>query len=408
MTESDRLYDRNFLIAFFSQTLFVCGNTLMAHYARWIDFLGGDLRQVGLVMGVSAMLGLFLRPWMAQWINRLGSRNMWLVGYIMFSVAAISNLMLSDVGLMIYFARSLLVLGAAITFAAGLTYVSQISPENRRTEAIGVLGIGGFIGMLMGPLMGDWFLAERAHANFSSLFIVAAATSFLPALGVFLLQDTSTHERTPSLRLSDFARVVKQYWPGMILLVDFAFGVCMTAPFIFVASFIDHTSLQIPNVSVIGLFFFCYAGLAIVVRLGSRRLPDRIGSGRVLMVGMCFMSCGMFSFSWVTPERTWMIVVPALLTGTGHSLMFHTMISLTLRQFPGSVRGTGSALALMMLDSGTIAGSPVLGLIGEHYGYHVLFGTIGWLCIAVAIAYLASRRSVFQTPLRAKIDPAET
>ena len=52
LDSQERLYDRNFLIAFASQTCFVGANTLMAHYARWIEFLGGDLRQVGYIMGV--------------------------------------------------------------------------------------------------------------------------------------------------------------------------------------------------------------------------------------------------------------------------------------------------------------------------------------------------------------------
>ncbi len=380
----------------------------MAHYARWIEFLGGDLRQVGLVMGGSATLGLLLRPWMAQWINRMGARTMWLVGYTVFAAASISNVFLSDVGVMIYIARSGVLLGAAIVFASGLTYVSKTTPDHRRTEAIGVFGIGGFLGMLLGPLMGDLFLADRERANFVTLFLVAAGANVLPAMGVFLLRDTDHHGRGASVHLMEFVRVVRRHWPGMILLVDFAFGVCMTAPFIFVASFIDHASLKIKNVSVIGLFFLGYAGLGIIVRLWSRRLPDRIGSGRVLLVGMCFMSLGMLSFGWVTAERVWLIMVPALLAGIGHSLMFHTMTSLTLENFPSEVRGTGSALALMMLDLGTIAGAPVLGLVGERYGYAILFATIGALCFATAIAYAASRLRLAANAVSIGIDPTES
>ena len=408
MHQTDRLYDRNFLIAFLSQTCFVCANTLMAHYARWIEFLGGDLRQVGLVMGGSATLGLLLRPWMAQWINRMGARVMWLLGYTVFAAASVANLFLSDVGVMIYVARSGLLLGAAIVFASGLTYVSQTSPDHRRTEAIGVFGIGGFLGMLLGPLMGDLFLADRERANFVALFLVAAAANVLPAMGVFLLRDSDRQGRGSSVRLKEFVRVVRRHWPGLILLVDFAFGVCMTAPFIFVASFIDHASLHLKHVSVIGLFFFCYAGLGIVVRLWSRRLPDRIGARRVLLVGMCFMSLGMLSFGWVTADRVWLIMVPAFLAGIGHSLMFHTMTSLTLENFPSEVRGTGSALALMMLDLGTIAGAPALGLIGERYGYAALFATIGLLCLSVGVAYAASRIRLAAAKLAANVEPVDT
>lgn len=407
MHQTDRLYDRNFLIAFLSQTCFVCANTLMAHYARWIEFLGGDLRQVGLVMGggdawttTSALDGAVDQP-------DGGPRH----------VAAGLHGVCCSVGSQPLLERR----GSddlrgpigpsprhAIVFASGLTYVSQTSPDHRRTEAIGVFGIGGFLGMLLGPLMGDLFLADRERANFVALFLVAAAANVLPAMGVFLLRDSDRQGRGSSVRLKEFVRVVRRHWPGLILLVDFAFGVCMTAPFIFVASFIDHASLHLKHVSVIGLFFFCYAGLGIVVRLWSRRLPDRIGARRVLLVGMCFMSLGMLSFGWVTADRVWLIMVPAFLAGIGHSLMFHTMTSLTLENFPSEVRGTGSALALMMLDLGTIAGAPVLGLIGERYGYAALFATIGLLCLSVGVAYAASRIRLAAAKLAANVEPVDT
>lgn len=388
---SDRLYDANFLIALLCQSSFVIANTLMAHYARWIEFLGGDLRQVGLIMGAGAMLGLLLRPWMAQWINRLGARGMWVIGYGVFATASLANLSLDDLGLMIYAVRSSLFLGTAIVFASSLTYISQTTPEDRRTEAIGVFGIGGFLGMLVGPLLGDLFLADRERANFAALFVVAASANLLPAIGVYFLRPTRTAGSKSSIRLWDFLSTTYRHWPGMILLVDFAFGICMSGPFIFVASFVDQASLQIEGISVIGLFFACYAGLGITVRLSSRRVPDRIGDGKVLFVGMLFMSAGMFSFALVDADRSWMIIVPALLAGAGHSLAFHTMASLTIEPFPNDVRGTGAALALMMLDLGTFVGAPVLGLIGERFGFSALFGAIGGFCFATALVYAATR-----------------
>ncbi|MDB4423239.1 MFS transporter, partial [Rhodopirellula sp.] len=269
---SDRLYDRNFWLAFVSQTFFVSANTLMAHYSRWIEFLGGTLSQVGIIMGVGALLGLVLRPWMAQWINRLGARVMWACGLVFFSLSALTNLFLESIDLEIFLVRSGLVMGSAIVFASGLTYISQTSPESRKTEAIGIFGIGGFLGMLTGPFVGDLFLANRLRDNFEMLFLVAAIANALPLVLLYFLRPTVNEGSKSSLRLSDFVQITRRHWPGSILLVDFAFGVCMTAPFIFVASFIDRESLDMPGVSVIGLFFLFYAGVAIIVRLLSRRL----------------------------------------------------------------------------------------------------------------------------------------
>jgi predicted MFS family arabinose efflux permease len=385
--ESDRLYDRNFWLAFVSQSCFVSANTLMAHYSRWIEYLGGNLSQVGLIMGIGALLGLLLRPWMAQWINRLGARVMWACGLVFFSLSAITNLFLESIDFEIFLVRSGLVMGSAIVFASGMTYISQTSPESRKTEAIGIFGIGGFLGMLTGPFVGDLFLANRLRDNFEMLFLVAAFANALPLVLLYFLRPTVNEGSKSSLRLADFIVITRRYWPGSILLVDFAFGVCMTAPFVFVASFIDRESLDMPGISVIGLFFLFYAGIAIIVRLLSRRLPDRIGSVKILLCGILLMSIGMFCFSIVHEGNPWLISIPATLTGAGHSLMFHTMTSLTLQPFPIAVRGTGSAIALMMLDLGTFLGAPALGYLGESYGFSVLFATIGGFNLFSGLIY---------------------
>jgi MFS family permease len=211
-------------------------------------------------------------------------------------------------------------------------------------------------------------------------------------LGLFFLRASESGGKATSLKLTEFTAVSRRFWPGTILLVDFAFGVCMTAPFIFVASFIDDAGLRLPGLSVIGIFFVCYAGLAIVIRLATRRLPDRIGAPRVLLVGAVFMSLGMLCFAMVDSSRPWLIVVPALMAGIGHSLMFHTMTSLTLRTFPSEVRGTGTAIALIMLDLGTIVGAPTLGWIGEQYGFATLFASIGVFCMLSCTCYGLNHR----------------
>ena len=85
-SSSPQLYTRAFVIAVLSQSLFVMGNTLMIHHTRWVKSLGGTESDVGYVMGFGAIVGLIVRPWMAQWINRIGARNMWGIGYLVFAV----------------------------------------------------------------------------------------------------------------------------------------------------------------------------------------------------------------------------------------------------------------------------------------------------------------------------------
>ena len=361
----------------------------MSHYARWIDFLGGSLQQVGSIMGFAAALSLVLRPWMAQFINRIGAKRMWGIGYLVFAGGSLANLWLTGIGPGIYGVRATILFGQAIVFASGLTYIAQVTPEHRRTEAIGILGVGGFLGMLIGPYLGDVFLGgpDRQRVDFAVLFVVAAAASALPVLSLMLLRPSVNQNQPGAARLIHFVRTAKRYWPGTILAVDLVFGMAMTVPFIFLASFIDKLQLALASVSVIGLFFWCYASAAISIRIFFRTLPDRLGPSRVLLVGLLFMAVGMFSYNMVHSGDACWIVVPALLTGIGHGLVFHTMTSLTIKRFPNSFRGTGSALALMALDLGQFVGAPFLGFIGERFGFSTLFCTMGTLLVLVAAAY---------------------
>lgn len=398
------LYDRSFACAFFSQIGFVLANTLMAHYARWIDFLGGDVEQVGFIMGAGSVVGLFLRPWIGQCIDRIGARNVWFLGYVVFGVGAAANLSLSELGFGVYFCRSLLVLGAAFVFSSSLAYITHHAPPERRTEAIGILGVGGFIGMILGPVLGDLILGEsRTNENFQTLFFVTVASLAVPALLLFFLEPPAAETRQSSARLSDFFRTIIRCWPGAIVLVVATFGLCMSIPFIFLAKYIDEVGLSIPGVSEMGLFFICYAGWGLTVRISSRKIPDRLGRRKMLLVGCAVMGSGMFLFPWVDAEHPWRLAAPALLCGTGHALMFHTATSLFLHTFPSQVRGVGSALSLMVLDVGMIVGAPVLGYVAFHFGYDWLFRSVGLTCFVTGGLYAYSSVPVWKARLETAV-----
>jgi MFS family permease len=228
---------------------------------------------------------------------------------------------------------------------------------------------------------------DRDRGAFVMVFVAAAIGCIVPAILLCFLRVPPVAGSRAQPSLIDFIRTTRSYWPGPILLVDLAFGICMTVPFVFLASYVDQVGLRIPGLSVIGLFFWCYAGWGLTVRLTLRQIPDRLGRRKVLLVGMLCMSAGMFCFWLVDPQTPWMIVIPALVTGTGHGLMFHTMTSLTIESFPIPVRGTGASLALMMLDAGTIAGAPALGQVADRFGFDWMFCAIGIFSLSVAGVY---------------------
>jgi MFS family permease len=397
-----QLYNRPFVLALLAQIGFVMANTLLAHYARWIAFLGGDVATVGWIMGVGSGLGLVLRPWIGQWIDRFGARTIWLAGFALFGIGTLCNLALQDTSFGIYACRSLIVLGASFVFSSSLAFIALEAPPDRRTEAIGILGVGGFLGMMLGPFLGDVILSgDRTRADFALLF-GAAALALIPSAAILLmLHNPHTESRGKRVGLFDFVGNARQHWPGMVALVIVVFGLSMTSPFVFLTKYIDDVHIEIPGISEVGLFFLCYSGCGITVRVTLRRIPDLFGRRKMLLVGTVVMGTGMLLFNWVDAEHPWRLMAPALTCGAGHALMFHTGTSLFLDAFPSTLRGIGSALSLMVLDIGMIGGAPVLGLIAEFHGYGALFTTIGASCYVAGILYAISSIPVWRARARA-------
>ena len=147
---------------------------------------------------------------------------------------------------------------------------------------------------------------------------------------------------------------------------------------------------------MIGLFFWCYAGWGLIVRVSLRRTPDRRGRRKVLLAGLVVMGLGFCSFGLVNAASPWLIVVPALVVGTGHALVYHTMTSLAIEAFPTEVRGTGTALSLMAVDVGFFTGAPLLGLVADAWGFAWMFAMIGTLTLSAASIYACSSIPVWQ------------
>jgi predicted MFS family arabinose efflux permease len=387
------LYTWNFLVAFLAQTAFTTTNSLLAHYARWIEFLGGDVVAVGSISSVSAFVGLVFRPVLAPWIDRLGPRVCWCVSGLLIIATLLLNLAVDDVGPLLYFLRATMAVGIAVVFASGLTYVAQITPVERRAEAIGVLGAGGFAGLLIGPALGDLFLAQeqRTQSDFFWYFVASAAGVAVSILLVLINRPAPPHLiHSTGWHPLDFLRSARRYWPGSIMGVTMAFGSCMTVPFVYLADFVD----QMPGARV-GPFFIVYAIVGLTIRLGLRSWPDQFGPKNVLLVGMTLFSVGMWTFLLVDTDHRYWILVAGAICGMAHGLTFHAMVTLVLKPFPPEHRGSASTLALMGIDTGMFLSAQVLGIIVHRFGYPALFHAVA-LATLTATALFAWRHR--QTP----------
>ena len=392
----NRLYDRSFLLAFLSQVLFVPANAALVHYAEWVQFLyPGDedkaLLELGYITSFGAIVGFVTRPWLGQLVNRLGARTIWMIGYLLFIAGFMGNLMLDDVNWVIYSLRGIMFLGVASIFTSSITYITLTTPESRRTEAIGILGVGGFIGFLIGPMIGDMILGTNPGlVEFEQFFWMGSVCVMASMSLLFFMPSPPGNVQAGSLSLKQFIRTCRTYWPGSIIYVNIAFGLSMTVPLHLLKKFVldnELNGVMVGELGFITIFYLVYAGWGMTIRILLKNAPDRIGRRKILCVGVISMVLGYCGYCTISVGNMWMVLVPALLCGTGHGLTYHCMTALSIQTFPSENRGTGSALALMAFDCGILVGMPVMARLVVWQGYNAMFLTVAATITIISAIY---------------------
>src|ERR1700722_4974530 len=175
--------------------------------------------------------------------DRFGRKGMLLAGLTVVGAASLAGGFTTDPAQLIA-ARSVMGLGAAMTFPATLSLLSNVFTERReRARAIGLWGAIAGVAIAMGPIVGGWLLE---HFSWASIFIamapVAAAAVILAALIVPASKDPdAAAPDVPGLVLSSATMALLVFtiieapaygWAGARSLAGFAGSAVLLALFI--------------------------------------------------------------------------------------------------------------------------------------------------------------------------------
>ena len=127
--------------------------------------------------------------------DRFGRKGMLLAGLTVFGAASLAGGFTTSPAQLIA-ARSVMGLGAAITFPATLSLISNVFTERReRARAIGLWGAIAGVAIAMGPIVGGWLLE---HFSWASIFIAMAPVAALAAAGAALvIPDSKDPDAAP-------------------------------------------------------------------------------------------------------------------------------------------------------------------------------------------------------------------
>src|SRR6266702_852114 len=192
--------------------------------------------------------------------DRFGRKGMLLAGLTVFSAASLAGGFTTAPAQLIA-ARAVMGLGAAMTFPATLSLISNVFTERReRARAIGLWGAIAGAAIAMGPIVGGWLLE---HFSWAAIFIamapVAAVTAILVALVVPTSKDPDAAALDiPGLMLSSAAMAVLVFtiieapaygWAAGRSVAGFAASAVLLAAFIAAERRAAHPMLDVRRFS---------------------------------------------------------------------------------------------------------------------------------------------------------------
>jgi predicted MFS family arabinose efflux permease len=321
----------------------------------------GDVA-VGLVVGAFSLSAFFLRPWVGGLGDRWGRRPLMVLGAGLFTVSVLGYGTASSpealAGL-----RLLTGAGEACFFVGALTAVADLAPAQRRGEAMSLASLALYVGIGVGPLLGEVAI-ERS--GFGAAWALAGAAGLAAVAVAVLVPDTRPDDPAPEpggpaagRRLIHRAGLL----PGLVLL----------AGILGMAGFLTFVPLYALDLGMGGsrVVLLLFAAVVVGIRGVGARIPDRLGPARATRIALALSAAGLAVVgAWRTPAG---LVAGTAVFATGVALLTPAVMTLAVQGVAPRERGAVIGTTSSFLDLAIGLGPAALGLVAAAAGRPATF-----------------------------------
>ena len=242
------------------------------------ELAGGPIA-VGVSIGAAGLAAAFFRPLLGPVGDHRGRR--FILGWGALAAAA-STLLLVPAGAVpaVVAARLLFGVGEAGAFIGIATALQDLAPAARRGEAASYFGVTVYMGLAVGPAMGE-ALAEAGGAG--RAFTVGAVMYLIA--GLLGMAAPGAPDPPPARGPVQWNIHPAARRPGLVLFIGL----------IGYAGFLAFIALHASDVGieVTGSVFTLFAVVVLTVRLVGARIPDRLGALTTTRLALGFSAVGL-------------------------------------------------------------------------------------------------------------------
>ena len=360
----------------------------------FIEELGGDKGEIGLLIGTSSLTALALRPFVGYGLDSVGRKPILVGGLLIFALtAALYHLPQSTVWL--FPIRMMNGVCLATVMTAASTYVADVAPLGRRGAVISYFGVANSLSFVVGPALGGFIIdssalrgfdsiftdsaswlsgAHTGDFNFTTLFLVASVTGIALAAAALLLPAPERPDSRPRLALASIVSRDSVFPASVNLLGSFAFAAMVT----FMPLFAREEGLDNP-----GMLFVVYGVGVIIMRMVIGNRIDTLPAVAIVVPGFALLAASMALFAVATAVP--LFFVASLLYGFGAGAFQPALMTFMVDRALPEERGRAMGTFTLGADLGLSVGSVFLGFFVEATNFRAGFG-VAALVVVVALA----------------------
>lgn len=323
-------------------------NMVIPELPDYVSSLGGPEFK-GLVIALFTLTAMLSRPFSGKLTDTIGRKPVMIFGAAVSLVAGLIYPVIGTVAALLLL-RAFHGLSTGFNPTGTAAYVADIIPNNRRGEAMGILGLFNSVGMAVGPSVGGYISAAYGT---ESLFYTSAGVAFISVILLWRMRETmdNTQKFKPAMlkvKWTDF------YEPRVLapsitmLLTTFAFGTVLTI----MPDFTVYLGFENK-----GIFFTVFVVSSLAIRLAAGKVSDRFGRVPVLKVSALAVALAMLSIG-LAQTGTHLIIAGVLFgfaVGSNSPTVFAWTIDLSRK----AARGRGMSTMYIALEIGIGSGALV-------------------------------------------------
>ena len=313
--------------------------------------LGSTKAGAGIAFGTFAISALALRPYSGRICDTLGRRPLLIAGALLAAVGLALTAYADSLSLVIAL-RLVLGVAEAAFFVASLAALVDLAPESRMGEAVSYNSLGLYLGLALGPPLGELLVENH---GFKQAWFASASLAVVAALVVLTLGET----RDEHAEVGHQKLIHRKALP-----VALAFFSSLVA----VGGFLAFAALHAEDVglSSSSLPLIVYGLVVVVFRVAFAKFPDRVPPLQLGAAALATIAAGLVVTAlWLSPLG---MVAGTALMAVGVTFSTPAYFSAIFATAGPNERGAASGTASLFIDLGLGGGPIALGFVAQLSG----------------------------------------